>query len=115
LFELEPNIQNSIKAADIQVYAKGFAEFVDSVIQMLGPDLDFIEAILSNIGTRYRRMGGSSSVFPFVGQAIMYSMTKALKRDLTREEQNAFTETYEAVSEEIQKSVAKLAFEENRR
>mmetsp|Transcript_7579 Transcript_7579/g.9906 ORF Transcript_7579/g.9906 Transcript_7579/m.9906 type:complete len:153 (+) Transcript_7579:63-521(+) len=87
------------------VHAKAFAGLFDSVFQMLGPDVDFIQDILKQVGIRHKAMGVSPSFFPFMGQALMHAMETFLGKKLNDEQQGAWEEVYDAISNEIVKNI----------
>ena len=68
---------------------------------MLGPDKEFIEEMLSNIGKRHKKMGVNPSFFPFMCQALLFSLEKYLSRSLTDKEREAWEEVFDAISGEI--------------
>mmetsp|Transcript_15617 Transcript_15617/g.34124 ORF Transcript_15617/g.34124 Transcript_15617/m.34124 type:complete len:121 (-) Transcript_15617:105-467(-) len=85
--------------------AKSITELVDSVIQMMGPDIDFVQNILFNLGARFLRIGGEAQILPNVGLALCMAMELSLKRDMTAEEKDAFDEIYDCFSSEIAKAL----------
>jgi hemoglobin-like flavoprotein len=87
------------------VHAKAFAGLFDSVFQMLGPDIEFIEDILKQVGTRHKAMGVNPSFFPFMGQALMHALEQFLGKELTNEQRDAWEEVYDSISNEIVKTI----------
>ena len=71
LFEIQPRAKQVFGfdkgeadgQARADVHARAFAGVFDSVFQMLGPDQEFIEEMLKQIGKRHKAMG----VLPFHG------------------------------------------------
>lgn len=88
-----------------QVHAKAFVDLLDSVFQMLGPDLEFISDILEQLGRRHKAMGVSPAFFPFMGQAIIHTLGQFLKKPLTEEQRDAWEEVFDSISNEITKSI----------
>mmetsp|Transcript_1052 Transcript_1052/g.1393 ORF Transcript_1052/g.1393 Transcript_1052/m.1393 type:complete len:154 (+) Transcript_1052:193-654(+) len=87
------------------IHGKAFAGFFDSIFQMLGPDLEFIEEILEQLGKRHKKMGVNPSFFPFMGQAVIYSLEQYLKKELTKEQREAWEIVFEGISDEIVKQI----------
>ena len=113
LFELQPrakavfgyNEDEQAGATQAELHAKAFAGLFDSVFQVLGPDIDFIVEILKQVGRKHKAMGVSPSLFPYMGEALLYSLQTFLKQDLTEEQKEAWEEVYDAISDEIVKHI----------
>ena len=87
------------------IHARAFAGTFDSVFQMLGPDVEFISDILQQVGSKHKAMGVNPSFFPFMGQALIYALEQFLKKPLTDEQRDAWEEVFEAISNEIVKTI----------
>mmetsp|Transcript_1051 Transcript_1051/g.1392 ORF Transcript_1051/g.1392 Transcript_1051/m.1392 type:complete len:154 (-) Transcript_1051:4-465(-) len=87
------------------IHGKAFAGLFDSIFQMLGPDLDFIEEILEQVGKRHKSMGVNPSFFPFMGQSLIYALEQYLKKELTEEQREAWEIVFEAISDDIVKQI----------
>ncbi len=113
LFELQPRAKavfgyNKGKEQgdnSAQVHAKAFAGLFDSVFQMLGPDIEFIQDILQQVGARHKAMGVSPSFFPFMGQALIHALEQYLGKSLTEEQREAWEQVFESISNEIVKAI----------
>ena len=113
LFELQPRAKKVFGydkgeaegASHAAVHANAFAGVFDSVFQMLGPDIEFLEEILSGVGRRHKVMGVNPSYFPFMGQALLFALEKFLDRKLKPECIEAWEEVYDAISNEIVKGI----------
>lgn len=113
LFEIQPRAKKVFGFdkgdangwAHVNVHAKAFGGLFDSVFQMLGPDTEFMAEILEQVGKRHKAMGVNPSFFPFMGQALIYSLEKSLGQELTKEQRNAWEDVYDAISNEIVKQI----------
>lgn len=113
LFELQPRAKKvfgydkgeEVGKRHARVHASAFAGLFDSVFQMLGPDVDFIENILCQVGQRHKAMGVSPSFFPFMGVALIHSLETFLGSKLTEEQRSAWEDVYDAISNEIVKNI----------
>lgn len=88
-----------------QVHAKAFASLIDSIFQMLGPDIDFTEEILIQVGRKHKAVGVSPSYIPFMGEALIYALEKSLGTALTEEQRNSWHEVFESISNVIIKAL----------
>jgi hemoglobin-like flavoprotein len=115
LFELQPRAKTvfgydkSYEAGKGHgnVHANIFGALFDSILQLLGPDIEFIEEILQQVGRKHIKMGASPSFFPFMGEALIYAVEKGMGKEfqLTEHQRNARYEVYEEISNEIVKSI----------
>ena len=89
----------------MQAHTDGIVHLLDSILQMLGPDVEFIEEILSQIGGRHAKMGVSPSFFPFLGQAFVWAMEQTIGEEMTEEHKESWEEVYDAISGQIVKAI----------
>ena len=115
MFESEPRTKSvfgyeqgeEVGDAHVEVHAKAFPGLLDSVIQMLGPDVEFIEEILEQVGERHRAMKVNPSYFPYMGKALISTLEDSLNRKLTETERLAWEEVYDEISNVIIKAILK--------
>ena len=113
LFEIQPRAKQAFGfdkgevngQAHADVHAKAFAGVFDSVFQMLGPDQEFIEEMLKQIGKRHKAMGVNASFFPFMVHALTDSMEEFMARKLTDQERDAWEHVFDVISGEIIKVI----------
>lgn len=86
-------------------HAEGIVHLFDSILQMLGPDLEFIEEILGQVGSRHVTMGVNPSLFPFLGNALIWAIQNDIGDDMTDEHIEAWEEVYDAISGDIVKAI----------
>lgn len=89
----------------MQKHADGIVNLLDSILQMLGPDVEFIEEILSQVGARHAKMGVNVSFFPFLGQSLIWSLQKTIGDEMTEDHCEAWEEVYDAISQQIVKAI----------
>ena len=113
LFDLQPSAKKvfgydkgeTVGSCQAQIHANAFTVLFDSVFQMLGPDVEFIQDILAQVGERHKGMGVCPSFFPFMGQALIHALESFLPSKLTEEQRDAWENVYDAVSNEIVKQI----------
>ena len=86
-------------------HAEGIVHLFDSILQMLGPDVEFIEEILGQVGGRHAKMGVPMNLFPFLGTALIWALQNDLPNEMTEEHQDAWEEVYDVISGEIVKAI----------
>mmetsp|Transcript_3775 Transcript_3775/g.7743 ORF Transcript_3775/g.7743 Transcript_3775/m.7743 type:complete len:153 (+) Transcript_3775:75-533(+) len=113
LFEIQPRAKKvfgndkgeEVGRTHANLHAKAFAGLFDSVFQLLGPDVEFIQEILQTVGQKHKAMGVSPSFFPFMGQALMFALEQYLGKALSEEQREAWEEVYETISNELVKHI----------
>lgn len=97
--------RDGVDVGRAELHAKAFWRLFDSVFLLLGPDMEFMEEILVQVGQRHRAMGVKPSLFPYMGEAVIYSIEKILKEPLSPKQRDAWDEVYECISNEIIKNM----------
>ena len=114
LFELQPDtkkvfgfdLSDEIGKSRASVHANAFALLFDSVFQMLGPDIQFTQDILEDLGHKHKAFGVNPTFFPVMGQAVMHALEYFIGSKLTPEQKNVWIEVYVAITDEIVKNMA---------
>jgi hemoglobin-like flavoprotein len=95
----------SVGASNTAMHARTVVSMFDSVLQMLGPDADLVEEILSQVGQRHKNYGVTPDYFPFMGTALMQALKTSLGDAFTKDHVEAWEEVYKELSGEIVKSM----------
>mmetsp|Transcript_13558 Transcript_13558/g.25878 ORF Transcript_13558/g.25878 Transcript_13558/m.25878 type:complete len:156 (-) Transcript_13558:105-572(-) len=112
--ELQPRVKKhygfqkdtSLGEMMMNKHAEGIVGFFDSVLQLLGPDVEFIEEILYSVGKRHSKMGVCPGYFPYLGTALFYALEETLgPSNWSPEDQTAWEEVYEMISNEMVKAI----------
>ena len=77
-----------------------------------GPDVEFIEDILSQVGGRHAKMGVPVSLFPFLGNALIWAIQQDMKDELSDEHVEAWQEVFDEISGEIVKAILNAGADE---
>ena len=104
--ELQPRSKAFYQGEEMmQKHADGIVHLLDSILQMLGPDAEFIEEILSQVGKRHAKMGVPVAVFPFLGQSLVWGLEQTIGKEMTEDHKEAWDEVYDAISGQIIKAI----------
>jgi hemoglobin-like flavoprotein len=109
LFELEPSTKKvfhldvDMKISGMQkmavlIHGHRIVHMLDSVLSMLGPDMDTVEEILTQLGERHRRYGVKAEYIPLLGQAIRESLKEVIGSEWTDSVHTSWVAVYEAIS-----------------
>jgi hemoglobin-like flavoprotein len=77
----------------------------DTLFQLLGPDLDFLEEICQQVGERHCKMGVKQEFFPKMGLALLYGLEITLGDKFKEEDKDAWRSVYKKISDEILKAM----------
>ena len=77
----------------------------DASLNLMGPDYEMLEEILTELGQRHVGYGVKAHYFPFMGKAIMYALEDTLQDKWTDEARAAWNEVYQEISGTIMKSI----------
>ena len=103
---LQPRSKSFYRTDELmQKHADGIVHLLDSILQLLGPDYQFIDEILSQVGYRHAKMGVNVCFFPFLGQALIWTLTQTIGEEMTEENKEAWEEVYDAISGGIVKTI----------
>mmetsp|Transcript_24326 Transcript_24326/g.67411 ORF Transcript_24326/g.67411 Transcript_24326/m.67411 type:complete len:146 (-) Transcript_24326:1366-1803(-) len=104
--ELEPRAKKVYEGdRAVDIHAKQFVKFFDSIFVLLGPDTDLVEDVLKQVGERHRVMGVKPSFFPFMGDALVHALEQFSNQPMSPEQKDAWFQVYEAISSEIIKAI----------
>lgn len=109
--DLQPRSKNSYQGEEMmQTHADGIVHLLDSVLQILGPDVEFIEEILAQVGRRHAKMGVNVAFFPFLGQSLTWALENIIGDEMMSDHKEAWNEVYDAISGEIVKAILNASF-----
>ena len=72
---------------------------------MVGPDQEFLQEILWQVGNRHKKMGVKAAFFPYMGESLVDSLEKVLGDSFTEAQKDAWNELYDIISGEIIKAI----------
>lgn len=109
MFELKPEAktvfgyapEDKVSSVQSAMHGRLFSQVFDSIFQMLGPDIEFVEEVLEQVGKRHVKMGISPTFFSYMGKALLFAVEEALKRPLSEDETAAWLEVYDSISSEM--------------
>ena len=96
---------DSVGDARKKKHAEAFVSLFDSVLQMMGPDEEFIAEILAQVGTRHKKMGVKAGFFPYMGDSLIDSLASTLGDSFTETHREAWNDLYDNISGEIVKAI----------
>jgi hemoglobin-like flavoprotein len=86
-------------------HAVKIIQMLDSVLSLLGPDVETLEEILSQLGARHTRIGVTKEHFSLLGRAVTKAVRDTIGDDWTDGASEAWDEVYRELSQEITKGM----------
>ncbi len=87
------------------IHAIRMIDMFDIALNMLGPDTETLNEILSDLGKRHIKYGVLPHFFPFMGHAVVYALKESIGETMTPEVTEAWVEVYAELSGTIMKAI----------
>ena len=83
-------------------HAAYMLEMLDTGIQMLGPDIDLLTEIMTDLGHKHVRYGVRAEMFPAMGEALEYMLGQVLgEQQFSPACREAWKEVYAAMTRDM--------------
>jgi hemoglobin-like flavoprotein len=93
----------------VLIHAKRLVGMLEATIGLLGPDVETLTEILSQLGRRHINYEVKPEFFPVMGKAIRDALAETLKEEWTKDVDDAWCTVYNELSAEIVKSMLNVA------
>ena len=74
---------------------------LDMALGMLGPDIELLSEIMSELGEKHVRYGVLPEMYPLMGEALIGALEDAFKSPLKSNVKDAWREVYGALSSDM--------------
>eukprot|EP00977_Amphora_coffeiformis_P009785 scaffold2251_cov178-Amphora_coffeaeformis.AAC.9 len=96
---------NGLKDAGQLHIAVNILQRFGASLNLMGPDYETLNEILTELGKRHVGYGVKAHYFPFMGKAIVFALKETLGDKFTAEDMAAWNEVYQEISGTIMKSI----------
>jgi methyl-accepting chemotaxis protein len=83
------------------MHAAYLIQMIDTALNMLGPDIELLTEIMTELGIKHVRYGVKPEMFPIMGDALMHTLETTLKSDFTEPVKEAWLVVYSALSQDM--------------
>ena len=97
VFGFKGKAANCSKSEVFVLHARKFVQMLDSAVDMLGPNLDMLTDILSELGGKHVKYGVKPEYFPAMGIALVEAL-REVDKEFTKEIEISWREVYNAIS-----------------
>ena len=84
-----------------------FWNMIDTSLNMLGPDIELLTEIMTELGTKHVVYGVKPEMFPIMGDALIWTLKEMLGDKFQDENEKAWKETYDALSSDMIRAMVK--------
>jgi len=81
--------------------ATSSTQMLDTALNMLGPDIELLTEIMTELGVKHVRYGVKPEMFSIMGDALVETLETHLGKDFTEPVREAWLETYKALSQDM--------------
>ncbi len=74
---------------------------------MLGPDIELLTEIMTELGAKHVVYGVKPDMFPIMGEALFWTLKEMLGDKFKDENEKAWKETYDALSSDMIRAMVK--------
>jgi hemoglobin-like flavoprotein len=87
------------------IHAVQMITMFDKALNMLGPDTEILNEMLTDLGKRHIKYGVLPHYFPFMGHAVVYALKETIGDTMSPDVMEAWVEVYDELSGTIMKSI----------
>jgi methyl-accepting chemotaxis protein len=89
------------------MHAAYLIQMIDTALNMLGPDIELLTEIMTELGIKHVRYGVKPEMFPIMGDALNHTLETTLKGSFTEPIKESWIETYKALSQDMVRAQVK--------
>jgi hypothetical protein len=96
--DIDPHAPELLTNKRFIMHASYLIRMLDISLNMLGPDIELLTKIMTELGSKHARYGVKPEMFPIMGDALIHTLETILKSDFTEPVKEAWLQTYSALS-----------------
>lgn len=96
--DMDPGCDMMKDSARFQKHAKYMIQMLDKALNLLGPDAELLEEILSRLGKLHARIGVQERFFPFMEESLLETLAQTLGTAFTPQVERNWKVVYAALS-----------------
>jgi len=105
LVVMQPRIKAFYKDDEaMQKHADNVISLLDAILPMLGQHNEYIEELLIQVGHRHAKIGVNPGFFPYIGESLICTLTRANPNEMSDEIGEAWEEVFGAIIRVIVKA-----------
>jgi len=107
--DIDPESADLLASKRFLMHASYLIQMLDTALNMLGPDIELLTEIMLELGAKHVSYGVKPEMFPVMGEALLITLREHLKGDMTPDVEEAWKETYQALSQDMVKALTRAS------
>lgn len=103
VFSIKGDVAECVKSGAFLSHAKKFVEMFDSAVDMLGPNIEILTEILTELGQKHVKYGVKLEYYPAMGIALIDAVRR-IDKQFTKATEIAWREVYNSISLDMSKA-----------
>lgn len=103
--DMDPGSEMMRSSKRFQKHARYMIQMLDKALNLLGPDVELLEEILTSLGKTHARIGVQTRFFPFMEEALLETLQQTLGSSFTPVTENNWKIVYGALSSAMIKAM----------
>lgn len=99
--DLDVDSPDLLQSKRFKAQAAYFWSMIDTSLNMLGPDIELLTEIMSELGKKHIVYGVKPEMFPIMGDALVWTLKEKLGDAFKNEHEESWKETYDALSSDM--------------
>jgi len=100
--DMDPTSLDIKQSKQFLVHATSFVEMIDTVVNMLGPDMDMLTEALLEIGAKHMRYGVKPEMYADMGNSLIHVLEQLIPDEMGHEDtKQAWLETYQTITHDM--------------
>jgi methyl-accepting chemotaxis protein len=99
--DIDPHCPELLQSKRFIMHAAYLIQMIDTALNMLGPDIELLTEIMTELGLKHVRYGVKPEMFPIMGDALLHTLETTLKSSFTKPVKEAWLEVYSALSQDM--------------
>mmetsp|Transcript_68923 Transcript_68923/g.183623 ORF Transcript_68923/g.183623 Transcript_68923/m.183623 type:complete len:160 (-) Transcript_68923:177-656(-) len=95
---IEPSSPLILKSRRFLMHASYFVQMIDTSLTMLGPGVEILTEIMTELGEKHARMGVESEMYPIMCEALVYAIERATGESFSSASRKAWKEFFAGIS-----------------
>lgn len=107
--DADPESHELLKSKRFIMHAAYMIQMLDTSVNMLGPDIELLTEIMTELGEKHVRYGVKPEMFPAMGEALLFTLQNQLGDQFTKAMEESWRETYNTLTQDMIRAQAMLA------
>jgi hemoglobin-like flavoprotein len=99
--DIDANSTELLKSKRFIMHASYLIQMIDCALNMLGPDIELLTEMMTDLGVKHVAYGVKPEYFPIMGRCLITVLADCLGDSFTDTVKQAWVETYDALAQDM--------------